>query len=449
MYLISRLKSFLNEVSLWQPVAFVPLDAPSICSCGDPVSFPPGWVATFNSSGVLLPCSVPGIISPEEQWPELPAPGKRDSVCMPDSRGALEPGGCSRDLFQRVPRRLPPFGQCHLQSGQAADSLPADGDLVPDPPLAVRGGASVRAVPERDGRGAAAHLPVPVRGRLRALRPVQAAAHAQLPVRGLRVQGRADALTYGFQLLSTLLLCLSNLMFLPPVVLAIRSRYVLEAAVYTFTMFFSTFYHACDQPGIVVFCIMDYDVLQFCDFLGSLMSVWVTVIAMARLQPVVKQVLYLLGAMLLSMALQLDRHGLWNLLGPSLFALGILATAWCAASAAGTATHPRGAAGSSTCARAASLPAVPSYSMLSWRPETTTSTFTAFGTCSSLAVWASCCPLVPRLTTGSHLEPGPGAAVTSCASMSRRSWVLWAREGLLSAASVPAEWGLGPGPWGT
>ncbi|XP_027259022.1 transmembrane protein 8B isoform X7 [Cricetulus griseus] len=263
--------------------------------------------------------------------------------------------------------------------------------------------------------------------------------------RGWGCTDSADALTYGFQLLSTLLLCLSNLMFLPPVVLAIRSRYVLEAAVYTFTMFFSTFYHACDQPGIVVFCIMDYDVLQFCDFLGSLMSVWVTVIAMARLQPVIKQVLYLLGAMLLSMALQLDRHGLWNLLGPSLFALGILATAWFAASGAGTVTHQHGAAGSSTCAQAALLQAVPSYCMLSWRPGTTTSTFIAFGICSLLAVWASCCRLVPRLTAGSHLELGPGAAVTSCASMNRKSWALWAQEGLLSAASVPAERGFGPG----
>uniref|UniRef100_A0A8C2DSZ8 Transmembrane protein 8B n=2 Tax=Cyprinus carpio TaxID=7962 RepID=A0A8C2DSZ8_CYPCA len=137
-----------------------------------------------------------------------------------------------------------------------------------------------------------------------------------------------EAYSYGFQLLSTLLLCLSNLMFVPPVTIAIRSHYLLEASVYIFTMFFSTFYHACVQPGIVVFCIMAYDVLQFCDFLGSLMSVWVTVIAIARLKSIIKQVLYLLGAMALSMALQLDRHGLWNLLGPSLFALGIMAIAW-------------------------------------------------------------------------------------------------------------------------
>nr|XP_054357959.1 transmembrane protein 8B isoform X5 [Pongo pygmaeus] len=125
---------------------------------------------------------------------ELRAPGKRDGVWMLDSRSALEPGRCSSDLFQRVPGRLPPLCQCHHQGCQAANPISADGDLVPGPPLPVWGGASIRAVPQRDGRGADAHLPVPMRGRLRALRPMQAAAHTQLSVRSLRVQGRVERL---------------------------------------------------------------------------------------------------------------------------------------------------------------------------------------------------------------------------------------------------------------
>lgn len=43
----------------------------------------------------------------------------------------------------RIPGRLPSLRQCHLQSGQVANPIPADGDLVPDPSLPVRGGASV------------------------------------------------------------------------------------------------------------------------------------------------------------------------------------------------------------------------------------------------------------------------------------------------------------------
>lgn len=50
----------------------------------------------------------------------------------------------------------------------------------------------------------------------------------------------SEAYSYSFQLLSTLLLCLSNLMFVPPVAIAVRSHYLLEASVYIFTMFFST-----------------------------------------------------------------------------------------------------------------------------------------------------------------------------------------------------------------
>uniref|UniRef100_UPI00359022CF transmembrane protein 8B-like n=1 Tax=Myxine glutinosa TaxID=7769 RepID=UPI00359022CF len=136
------------------------------------------------------------------------------------------------------------------------------------------------------------------------------------------------ALSYAQQLLRTMLLTLSNLMFVPPIVIALRSWLYMEAAVYAFNMFFSTFYHACDQPGVAVLCIMDYDVLQYCDFFGSLMSVWVTIIAMARLKTTTKEIMYLLGALVLAMVVQLDRWGLWNLLGPCLFALILLVISW-------------------------------------------------------------------------------------------------------------------------
>ncbi|NXD25794.1 TMM8A factor, partial [Spelaeornis formosus] len=88
------------------------------------------------------------------------------------------------------------------------------------------------------------------------------------------------------------------------------------------------FYHACDQPGVAVMCIMDYDTLQYCDFLGSVVSIWVTILCMARLKKILKYVLFVLGTLLIAMSLQLDRRGVWNMMGPCLFALLIMVTAW-------------------------------------------------------------------------------------------------------------------------
>ncbi|XP_038007631.1 post-GPI attachment to proteins factor 6 isoform X2 [Motacilla alba alba] len=136
------------------------------------------------------------------------------------------------------------------------------------------------------------------------------------------------AQTVGTQNLATLLLTLSNLMFLPAIAVAVYRFYLVEASVYTYTMFFSTFYHACDQPGVAVMCIMDYDTLQYCDFLGSVVSIWVTILCMARLKKILKYVLFVLGTLLIAMSLQLDRRGVWNMMGPCLFALLIMITAW-------------------------------------------------------------------------------------------------------------------------
>ncbi|KAG7315522.1 hypothetical protein KOW79_020388 [Hemibagrus wyckioides] len=138
----------------------------------------------------------------------------------------------------------------------------------------------------------------------------------------------SSALSFSRQLAAVLLLTLSNLLFIPPIVVALYRGYHTEATVYLFTMFFSTFYHACDQPGVTVLCIMDYDTLQFCDFLGSVVSVWVTIVCMARLKDTLKYVFFLGGTLLIAMAMQLDRRGLWNLLGPVLFALATMLTAW-------------------------------------------------------------------------------------------------------------------------
>lgn len=40
------------------------------------------------------------------------------------------------------------------------------------------------------------------------------------------------------------------------------------------------------------------------------------------------QVLFMLGTLLIAMSLQLDRRVVWNMMGPCLFALFIMVTAW-------------------------------------------------------------------------------------------------------------------------
>ncbi|MBN3303921.1 TMM8A factor, partial [Amia calva] len=137
-----------------------------------------------------------------------------------------------------------------------------------------------------------------------------------------------SAQSYGRQLTAALLLTLSNLLFIPPIVIAVYRCYIVEASVYLFTMFFSTFYHACDQPGVTVMCIMDYDTLQYCDFLGSVSSIWVTILCMARIKDTFKYMLFMLGTLLIAMSMQLDRRGLWNMLGPVLCAVTALVAAW-------------------------------------------------------------------------------------------------------------------------
>ncbi|XP_059934793.1 post-GPI attachment to proteins factor 6 isoform X4 [Mesoplodon densirostris] len=108
--------------------------------------------------------------------------------------------------------------------------------------------------------------------------------------RGWSCTDNSTAQTAAQQKAAALLLTLSNLVFLAPIAISVHRSLLVEASVYAYTMFFSTFYHACDQPGEAVLCILNYDTLQYCDFLGSGVSIWVTVLCMARLKAALKYV---------------------------------------------------------------------------------------------------------------------------------------------------------------
>jgi len=126
---------------------------------------------------------------------------------------------------------------------------------------------------------------------------------------------------------NTLLLTLSNLLFLPAIVLAFYRQLYGPCLVYTATMIFSIFYHACDQEsfsgslpsGLQITCLSLYvnnEVLQFCDFFSAILSFWVTVVCLSSLPAGLTNACNLFGALLVAFLVQYNRTGNLVLLIP-------------------------------------------------------------------------------------------------------------------------------------
>ena len=91
---------------------------------------------------------------------------------------------------------------------------------------------------------------------------------------GISCSNDENVMPNSLQLAEVLLLTLSNLFFLPAVVLGIYRRFWQETVIYTIAMILSTIYHACDQHHTQkYYCIADYDTLQYADFLGATVAV--------------------------------------------------------------------------------------------------------------------------------------------------------------------------------
>ncbi|XP_013077493.2 post-GPI attachment to proteins factor 6-like isoform X1 [Biomphalaria glabrata] len=146
--------------------------------------------------------------------------------------------------------------------------------------------------------------------------------------RGYGCNDGSEADSSSTERVSVYLLTLSNLGFMPGIILAIYRKFYVEALVYAYNMFFSTFYHACDTSEVYKLCIMPYNALSFADFFASLLSFWVTLMAMARIPGGLRSFFHMLSALLISLGEVYDRHGLVEQLLPIVGGVTIVLFSW-------------------------------------------------------------------------------------------------------------------------
>ncbi|KAK9299726.1 hypothetical protein QLX08_007352 [Tetragonisca angustula] len=158
---------------------------------------------------------------------------------------------------------------------------------------------------------------------------VFAACHCSGAYRGFDCADDTYVLSNSDIIVRVLLLTFSNLAFIGSVYVAVRREYFTEAIVYAAVMFFSTFYHACEAgEDVYSVCIMRLSVLQFCDFFNALLSIWVTLVAMASFGPKLTAFCQITGAVILAMSAEMDRTALWVFLLPAVTGSALIGLSW-------------------------------------------------------------------------------------------------------------------------
>lgn len=145
--------------------------------------------------------------------------------------------------------------------------------------------------------------------------------------RGWGCTDNKEARHYSQMLVELLLLTLSNLFLVPAIVLALYRRHVLEGLVYFTTMCASAFYHACDADLSPV-CVLRPSVLQYCDFLTAVVSLWVTLLCLAEVPTPLRTLVSTFGTLLIAIAVENDRTGFLVIALPTGLGLTLVFVSW-------------------------------------------------------------------------------------------------------------------------
>ncbi|CAG0881830.1 unnamed protein product [Cyprideis torosa] len=153
--------------------------------------------------------------------------------------------------------------------------------------------------------------------------------HCNSGYRGWGCTDTSEAVSETLLIVQFFLLTLSNLAFLPAVVLATKRHFYMEAITYFFCFAFSTLYHACDtEAADLLFCISPYYSLQFADFMCGIFAFWMTLLMIASLPLVIHMPLVVLGAVGCAFATRVDLTGLWPFVIPTASAGFIVVVSW-------------------------------------------------------------------------------------------------------------------------
>jgi hypothetical protein len=146
---------------------------------------------------------------------------------------------------------------------------------------------------------------------------------------GISCSNDENYMSVSLQLLEMLLLTMSNLFFLPAIIIGLYRRYWQETVVYIIAMATSTMYHACDQFSTQkYYCIAEYDTLQYADFLAATAAIWVTVLAIADLPSRWTSLLHTTGILCFAVGAHHNRFSIWLMAAPVIIGTAILITHW-------------------------------------------------------------------------------------------------------------------------
>ena len=141
--------------------------------------------------------------------------------------------------------------------------------------------------------------------------------------RGLACNDPSQAMSDYHLLISSLLLTTSNLAMLPAIMLAAYRGHYTECVVFTAHLIASCLYHACAEQVYSV-CLLSVSVLSWSDGFTTVLTIWVTVLTIARLPVTLRSVINMLAVISLAVLVEHTNSVTMTTIIPTLVSLVIL-----------------------------------------------------------------------------------------------------------------------------